>query len=175
MGRCHSPREILGSPAGEHSGTACANPGGSSPGARRPGELRPGAGSRTSCPRGTLRAASPCSSSRPWSSWRCREGSGSVRPAHAPAALGGPLVFVQTAPGAVLLRPADRVGEALRPDRAGRADRLGLALAELALRLALPVGAKEEHNLTATARSLVLPAPVRSRHQGSLAAYLRHE
>src|SRR5215469_9477403 len=100
--------------------------------------------------------------------------SGRVGPAHAATALGRALVLVQAAPGAVLLRPAHGVGQALGANRAAVADRLRLALACLALRLPLPIGAEEEHDITATARSLILPAPVRPLHQGGVTAYLRH-
>src|SRR5580704_11979377 len=101
--------------------------------------------------------------------------SGRVGAAHAAAALGGPLVLVEAAPGAVLLRPAERVVQALGPDRAGGADRLGLALADVPLRLALAVRAEEEHDITAAARRVILPAPVRPLHQGGLTRYLRHD
>src|SRR5271169_3869676 len=101
--------------------------------------------------------------------------SGRVGPAHPPTALRRALVLVQAAPGAVLLWPADRVGEALRPHRAGVANGLGLALPDLSLRLPLPVWPEEEHNVATPAASLILPAPVRPWHQRGLTAYLRHE
>src|SRR5215471_6989375 len=102
-------------------------------------------------------------------------GSGRVGPAHAAPALRGALVLVEPAPGAVLLGPGDRVGQALRADRACGADRLGLALADLALGLALAVGAEEENDVLATARGSILPAPVRPGRQCHLSTYLRHE
>src|SRR5580693_1940269 len=58
----------------------------------------------------------------------------------------------------------DAVGAGLRtrwPDRSGRVGALGLALADVPLRLALAVRAEEEHDITAAARRVILPAPVR--------------
>ena len=68
-----------------------------------------------------------------------------------------------------------RVVQALGPHRAGGADGLGLALADVPLRLALTVRAEEEHDITAAARRVILPAPVRPLHQGGLTTYLRHD
>src|SRR5215475_6805520 len=101
--------------------------------------------------------------------------SGRVRPAHPAAALRCALVLVETAPGAVLLGPGNGIGQAFRPDRARGTDALGLALADLALGLALAVGAEEENDLLAAARGSILPAPVRPGRQCHLPTYLRHE
>jgi hypothetical protein len=85
---------------------------------------------------------------------------GRVGPAHPATALGRPLFLVQATPGAVLLRAGQRVVQALHPDRAVSADGLGLALADVALRLALAIGPEEQAQILVTARAFVLPAPV---------------
>jgi hypothetical protein len=100
--------------------------------------------------------------------------SGGVRAAHAAAALGRPLVLVQAAPGAVLLGTRDRVIKAFEPHRASSADRLGLALPDLPLRLALAVRTEEEQQVFATARGSILPTPVRAGKHSRLPTYLRH-
>src|SRR5215813_5121833 len=102
-------------------------------------------------------------------------GSGRVGPAHPAAALGSPLVLVQPTPGAVLLGPGDRIGQALLADGARGTDGLGLSLADLALWLALAVRAEEENDILAAARGSILPAPVRPGRQCHLPTYLRHE
>jgi putative phosphoribosyl transferase len=98
-----------------------------------------------------------------------------VGAAHPATALGGALVLVQAAPGAVLLRPGDRVVKALQADWALLADRFGLALSDLALRLALAIRAKEQQQILATARRGILPPPVRAGKHSRLPTYLRHE
>src|SRR5215813_581011 len=106
---------------------------------------------------------------------RLGPGSGRVGPAHPAAALRSPLLLVEPTPGAILLGPRDRVGQALLADGARGADGLGLALADLALGLALAVGSEEENDLLAAARGSILPAPVRPGRQCHLPTYLRHE
>src|SRR3984885_5883854 len=85
---------------------------------------------------------------------------GRVRATHPATALGGALVLVQAAPGAVLLRTGHGVVEAFKPYRAARADGLGLALPDVPLWLPLAVWAEEEHQILATTRGSVLPPPV---------------
>ena len=103
-----------------------------------------------------------------------REASGRVGPPHPAPALGRALFLVQPAPHAVLLRPGQRVVEALDPDRAVGADRLGLALPDLTLRLALTVGTEEEDKILRTARGSILPAPVGPGKHSRLPTHLRH-
>ncbi len=103
-----------------------------------------------------------------------RVGLGGVRAAHAAPALGRALFLVQAAPGAILLRPRDCIVEAIKPHRATSADALRLALPDLPLRLALAVRAEEEQQVFATARSSILPAPVRAGKNSRLPTYLRH-
>src|SRR5450631_2538392 len=100
---------------------------------------------------------------------------GRVGAAHPAAALRGPLVLVQPAPGAVLFRPAQRVAQTLRPHRAGGADGLSLTLADFPFWLTLAVRTKKQHDITTAARGVILPAPVRPLHQGGLTTYLRHD
>src|SRR5215510_2273740 len=106
---------------------------------------------------------------------RLGPGSGRVGPAHPAAALRSPLLLVEPTPGAVLLGPGDRVGQALLANGARGADGLGLALADLALGLALAVGSEEENDILAAARGSILPAPVRPGRQCHLPTHLRHE
>src|ERR1700732_4772181 len=101
-------------------------------------------------------------------------GSGRVRAAHPAAALGGALVLVQASPGPVFLGTCTGVMEALDPDRAARADLLGLALPDVPLWLPLAVWAEEEHQILATTRGSVLPPPVRTGKHGRLPTHLRH-
>src|ERR1700733_12454517 len=101
-------------------------------------------------------------------------GSGRVGAAHPAAALGGALVLVQAAPGPVLLGTGKGVIEALDPDRAARADLLGLALPDVPLWLPLAVWAEEEHQILATTRGSVLPPPVRAGKHGRLPTHLGH-
>src|SRR5580692_8144050 len=101
-------------------------------------------------------------------------GSGRVRAAHPAATLGGALVLVQASPGPVLLGTGNGVIEALDPDRAARADLLGLALPDVPLWLPLAVWAEEEHQILATTRGRVLPPPVRAGKHGRLPTHLRH-
>src|SRR6516225_10008327 len=98
-----------------------------------------------------------------------------VGAAHPAAPFRGPLLFIQAAPGAVLFRPGNGVGEAFRLHRARGADGLRLALAHFALRLPLPVRAEEEHDVLASARGGVLPGPTRPWRHSHLPTYLRHE
>src|SRR5215472_15317125 len=100
--------------------------------------------------------------------------SGRVRPAHPAAPLSRTLVLVEPTPGAVLLGAAHRIVQTLGADRTRRAYRLGPVLADVTLWLSLAIGSKEEHNVLTPARSVVLPAPIRPRHQDGLTAYLRH-
>lgn len=93
---------------------------------------------------------------------------------HAPTALGRALVLVEPAPRAVLLRTGEGVVEALSTDRALGADGLGLALANVALRLTLAVGTEEQHKVLSPARGVILPTPAGAR-AGDLPTYLRHE
>jgi putative phosphoribosyl transferase len=97
-----------------------------------------------------------------------------VRAAHAAPALGRALFLVQAAPGAILLRPRDRIVKAVKPHRATSANALRLALPDLPLRLALAVRAEEEQQVFATARSSILPTPVRAGKHSRLPTYLRH-
>jgi DNA helicase HerA-like ATPase len=99
---------------------------------------------------------------------------GRVGPAHPATALGRPLLLVQAAPGAVLLRAGQRVVQALHPDRAVSADGLGLALADVALRLALAVGPEEQAQILVTARAFVLPAPVGPGKRSRRPPYVGH-
>jgi putative phosphoribosyl transferase len=101
-------------------------------------------------------------------------GSGRVGAAHPATALGGALVLVQATPGAVLLRTGNGVVQALHPDRAARADLLGLALPDVPLRLPLAVWTEEKHQILATTRGNVLPPPVRAGKHGRLPTHLRH-
>src|ERR1700724_4912299 len=101
-------------------------------------------------------------------------GSGRVRAAHPATALGGALVLVQASPGPVLLGTGNGVIEALDPDRAARADLLGLALPDVPLWLPLAVWAEEEHQILATTRGRVLPPPVRAGKHGRLPTHLGH-
>src|SRR5246127_2755442 len=87
---------------------------------------------------------------------------GRVGAAHPAAALGRALVLVQAAPGPVLLRAGNGVIQALDPDRAARADLLGLALPDVPLWLPLAVRAEEKHQILATTRGSVLLPPVRA-------------
>src|ERR1700733_6339950 len=82
-------------------------------------------------------------------------GSSRVGAAHPAAALSGALVLVQATPGPVLLGTGNGVVEALDPDRAARADLLGLALPDVPLWLPLAVWAEEEHQILATTRGSV--------------------
>src|ERR1700722_17905546 len=70
---------------------------------------------------------------------------GRVGAAHPATALRGALVLVQATPGPVLLRAGNSVIEAFKPDRAARADLLGLALPDVPLWLPLAVWPEEEH------------------------------
>src|ERR1700729_261576 len=99
---------------------------------------------------------------------------GRVGPAHPATALGRALVLVQATPGPVLLGTGNGVIEALDPDRAARADLLGLALPDIPLWLPLAVWAEEEHQILATTRGSVLPPPVRAGKHGRLPTHLRH-
>src|SRR5487761_434233 len=101
-------------------------------------------------------------------------GSSRVRAAHPAAALGGALVLVQATPATVLLGTGNGVIEALDPDRAARADLLGLALPDVPLWLPLAVWAEEEHQILATTRGSVLPPPVRAGKHGRLPTHLGH-
>src|SRR5580693_6837460 len=101
-------------------------------------------------------------------------GSGRVRAAHPAAALSGALVLVQATPGPVLLGTGHGVVEALDPDRAARADLLGLALPDIPLWLPLAVWAEEEHQILATTRGSVLPPPIGSGKHGRLPTHLGH-
>src|ERR1700735_332159 len=100
--------------------------------------------------------------------------SGRVGATHPATALGGALVLVQATPGAVLLGTGNGVIEALDPDRAARADLLGLALPDVPLWLPLAVWAEEKHQILATTRGGVLPPPVRAGKHGRLPTHLRH-
>src|ERR1700760_4760938 len=100
--------------------------------------------------------------------------SGGVGPAHPAAALSRALFLVQAAPDSVLLRPGQRVVEALGADRALGTDGLGLALPDLPLWLALSVGAEEEDKILFTARGVILPAPIGPGKHGRLPTHLRH-
>src|SRR6185437_6696405 len=82
--------------------------------------------------------------------------------------------LVQATPGPVLLRTGNGVIEALDPDRAARADLLGLALPDVPLWLPLAVWAEEEHQILATTRGRVLPPPVRAGKHGRLPTHLGH-
>src|ERR1700749_923565 len=101
-------------------------------------------------------------------------GSSLVGAAHPAAALSGALVLVQATPGPVLLGTGHGVIEALDPDRAARADLLGLALPDVPLWLPLAVWAEEEHQILATTRGSVLPPPVRAGKHGRLPTHLGH-
>jgi putative phosphoribosyl transferase len=101
-------------------------------------------------------------------------GSGRVGAAHAAAPLSGPLVLVQPAPRAVLLRPGDGVVQAFQAYRASGADLLGLALPDLPLRLALAIRAEKDQQVLTAARSSILPTPVRPGEHGRLPTNLRH-
>src|SRR5690606_33281122 len=90
------------------------------------------------------------------------------------ATLGGSLVLVQAAPGAVLLGTGQRVVEAFDAHGTLGADRLGLAFANFPLRLTLTVGAEKEYEVLTPARGIILPAPAGPR-AGDLPTYLRHE
>ena len=103
-----------------------------------------------------------------------RAASGGVGPAHPAPALSRTLFLVQATPDAVLLRPGQRVVQAFDPDRAIGAHGLGLALPDLALRLALTVGAEEEDKILLAARSSILPAPVGPGKHSRLPTHLRH-
>src|SRR5579863_6447132 len=100
---------------------------------------------------------------------------GGVGAAHPAAPFGGPLLLIQAAPGAVLLRPRNGVSEAFRADRARGTYRLGLAFPHFTLGLALSVRPEEEHDVLASARAGVLPGPARPWRHGHLPTYLRHE
>jgi putative phosphoribosyl transferase len=97
-----------------------------------------------------------------------------VGAAHPATALRRALVLVQAAPSAVLLGTGDGVVETLKPNRAARADGLGLALPYLPLWLPLAVWAEEEHQILATTRGSVLPPPVGAGKHRRLPAHLRH-
>src|SRR6204780_144155 len=99
---------------------------------------------------------------------------GRVGATHPATALGGALVLVQAAPGAVLLGTGHGVVKALKPYRAARADGLGLALPDVPLRLPLAVWAEEEHQILATTRGSVLPPPIRAGKHGRLPTHLGH-
>src|SRR3984957_13335519 len=99
---------------------------------------------------------------------------GRVGATHPTTALGRALVLVQATPGAVLLGTGNGVVEALHPDRAARADLLGLALPDVPLWLPLAVWAEEKHQILATTRGSVLPTPVRAGKHGRLPTHLRH-
>src|ERR1700743_2253922 len=101
-------------------------------------------------------------------------GSSRVSAAHPAAALSGALVLVQATPGPVLLGTGHGVVEALDPDRAARADLLGLALPDIPLWLPLAVWAEEEHQILATTRGSVLPPPIGSGKHGRLPTHLGH-
>src|ERR1700761_41575 len=101
-------------------------------------------------------------------------GLGRVGAAHPAAALGGALVLVQAAPGAVLFRTGNRVVEAVKTHGAASADLLGLTLPDIPLWLPLAVWAEEEHQILATTRGSVLPPPVRTGKHGRLPTHLRH-
>src|ERR1700722_20210779 len=101
-------------------------------------------------------------------------GSGGVGASHATATLSRALVFVQAAPGAVLLRPGHRVVQAFKPYRASSADLLGLALPDLPLRLALTIRTEKEQQVLATSLCSILPTPVRAGNHSRLPTYLRH-
>jgi putative phosphoribosyl transferase len=101
-------------------------------------------------------------------------GLGRVGTAHPATALRGALLLVQAAPGAVLLGTGNGVVEALDPDRAARANGLGLALPDLPFGLPLAVRAEEKHQILAATRGSVLPAPIRAGKHRRLPAYLRH-
>ena len=90
------------------------------------------------------------------------------------AALGGTLVLVQATPGPVLFRTGNGVIKALDPDRAARADLLGLALPDVPLWLPFAVWAEEEHQILATTRGSILPPPVRTGKHGRLPTHLGH-
>ena len=95
-----------------------------------------------------------------------------ARPRPAPAL--APVLLVQPAPDAVLLRPGQRVIEALNADRALGAHRLGLPLPDVALRLALTVRPEEKDKILLAARSSILPAPVGPGKHSRLPTHLRH-
>src|ERR1700761_8832301 len=101
-------------------------------------------------------------------------GSSRVSAAHPAAALSGALVLVQATPGPVLLGTGDGVVQALDPDRAARADLLGLALPDVPLGLSFAVWAEEEHQILATTRGSILPSPVGTGKHGSLPTHLGH-
>src|ERR1700730_13172303 len=101
-------------------------------------------------------------------------GSGRVRAAPPAAGRRGGVVLVQASPGPVLLGTGNGVIEALDPDRAARADLLGLALPDVPLWLPLAVWAEEEHQILVTARGSVLPPPVRAGKHGRLPTHLGH-
>jgi predicted phosphoribosyltransferase len=103
-----------------------------------------------------------------------KSGLGRVGAAHPATALGGALVLVQATPGAVLLRTGNGVVQAVQPNRAARADLLGLALPDVSLWLPLAVWAEEEHQILATTRGSVLPPPVRAGKHGRLPTHLGH-
>jgi hypothetical protein len=88
-------------------------------------------------------------------------------------ATAGPLVFVQAAPRAVLLRPGDGVVKAFSSHGAAHADRLGLALADLPLRLTFTVRAEEQDEVLPPALGSVLPAPAGT-GEVCLPTYLSH-
>src|SRR5258708_8693786 len=100
--------------------------------------------------------------------------SGGVGGGHPPPARSGPLLLVEAAPDAVLRRAGQGVVEALDADRAVGADRLGLALPDLPLGLALTVRAEEKNKVLFTARSSILPARVGPGKHSRLPTYLRH-
>src|SRR5690606_12468714 len=108
-----------------------------------------------------------------WAGRPGRSGRG-VGAAHSAPALGRALVLVEAAPGAVLLGTRDRVVETFGAHRALGADLLGLALADLPLRLALAVRAEVEHEVLAPAAGGILPPPARAGAQRGLPTYLRH-
>src|SRR5580692_1686430 len=101
-------------------------------------------------------------------------GSGRVGAAHPATALRGALVLVQATPGPVLLGTGNGVVEALHPDRAARADLLGLTLPDIPLWLPLAVWAEKEHQILATTRGSILPPPVRAGKHSRLPTHLRH-
>src|ERR1700722_19786419 len=101
-------------------------------------------------------------------------GSGGVGASHATATLSRALVFVQAAPGAVLLRPGHGVVQAFKPYRASSANLLGLALPDVPRRLAPTTRTEKEQQVRATARYSILPTPVRAGKHSRLPTYLRH-
>jgi hypothetical protein len=94
--------------------------------------------------------------------------------AHTTPALRSALVLVEASPRAVLFRPGKGVIETFGAYGALGADGLGLALANVALRLTLAVRTEEEHKVLSPARGIILPTPTRA-GAGDLPTYLRHE